>query len=107
VKEEESRGKPAISGSSGMITIKQASVSLKSTVRDISISMTSFSQCLKAELFRRAYGTDLALCDSHLLIVCANIDFLLTYLTAAFNAYIQPNSSSFLACNSRLHSAAA
>jgi len=41
--------------------------------------MTSFSGRLKAELFRRAYGTDLALCDSYLLIVCANIN-ILTYL---------------------------
>jgi len=34
--------------------------SLLTTVCDVSISMNSFSGCLKAELFRRAYGTDLA-----------------------------------------------
>ena len=33
--------------------------SLPTTVRDVSTSMTSFSQRLKAELFRWAYGTDL------------------------------------------------
>jgi len=34
--------------------------SLPTTVRDVSTSLTSFSRRLKAELFRRAYGTDLA-----------------------------------------------
>ena len=34
--------------------------SLPTTVRDFSTSMTSFGRRLKAELFRRAYGTDLA-----------------------------------------------
>jgi len=34
--------------------------SLPTTVRDVSTLMTSFSRRLKAELFRRAYGTDLA-----------------------------------------------
>jgi len=34
--------------------------SLPTTVRDVSTSMTSFSGRLKAELFRSAYGTDLA-----------------------------------------------
>jgi len=34
--------------------------SLPTTVRDVSTSMNSFSGRLKAELFRRAYGTDLA-----------------------------------------------
>ena len=34
--------------------------SLLTTVRDVSISMNSFSGRLKAELFRRVYGTDLA-----------------------------------------------
>jgi len=32
---------------------------LPTTVRNVSISLTSFSGRLKAELFRRAYGTDL------------------------------------------------
>jgi len=57
-------------------------LTIPTTVRDVSTSMTSFSGRLKAELFCRAYGTDLAPMWQ-LLRVCANVNiltYLLTYL---------------------------
>jgi len=60
-------------------------LTIPTTVRDGSLSMNIFSGRLKAELFRRAYGTDLAP-DSYLLKVSANINILTYLLTYLLNA---------------------
>jgi len=74
--------------------------SLPTTVRDVSTSMNSFSGRLKAELFRRAYGTDLA--PMWQLSVNSfyehKFSYLLTYLLTVCSNAVSKNCTDWKCC---------